>query len=123
MWKGRGKHVSVLKHKYLFCFFLGSAGSCVQRFSAMPFLVCNNLQVCRYASRSDKSYWLSTNAPIPSMPVHETGIPPYISRCVVCETLSNVIAVHSQTLEIPGCPIGWTGIWIGYSFLMVSSNV
>lgn len=41
------------------------------------------------------------------------------SRCVVCEAPSMVIAVHSQTLEIPDCPDGWESLWIGYSFIMV----
>lgn len=40
-------------------------------------------------------------------------------RCVVCEAPSNVIAVHSQSLDIPSCPSGWSGMWIGYSFVMV----
>ena len=97
----------------------GWAGSCIQRFSTMPFLFCDTNSVCNYASRNDKSYWLSTNAAIPMMPVGDTEIPPYISRCVVCDAPSNVIAIHSQTLEIPDCPIGWTGLWIGYSFVMV----
>ncbi|XP_053392808.1 collagen alpha-2(IV) chain-like isoform X2 [Mercenaria mercenaria] len=97
---------------------LGLPGSCIQRFTTMPFLFCNINNVCNYASRNDKSYWLSTNAPMPMMPVAELEIQPYISRCVVCDTPTNVIAVHSQTLEIPECPIGWTGLWIGYSFLM-----
>uniref|UniRef100_A0A915K0H9 Collagen IV NC1 domain-containing protein n=1 Tax=Romanomermis culicivorax TaxID=13658 RepID=A0A915K0H9_ROMCU len=39
-------------------------------------------------------------------------------RCVVCETTSNVIAVHSQTLLVPDCPNGWQSLWIGYSFAM-----
>ena len=30
-----------------------------------------------------------------------------------------VVAVHSQTMRIPDCPIGWSGLWIGYSFMMV----
>jgi hypothetical protein len=41
-------------------------------------------------------------------------------RCVVCEAPANVIAVHSQSLGIPDCPQGWSGLWIGYSFVMVS---
>jgi len=97
---------------------LGFAGSCVQRFSTMPFLFCDVNNVCNYASRNDKSYWLSTNAPIPMMPVSEAAIRPYISRCVVCEAPSNVIAVHSQSFTIPDCPQGWSGLWIGYSFVM-----
>ena len=86
----------------------------------MPFLFCDTNTVCYYASRNDKSYWLSTGTPIHMKPVGETDIAPYISRCVVCDAPSNVIAVHSQTLEVPECPIGWTGLWIGYSFVMVS---
>lgn len=53
------------------------------------------------------------------MPVTDNAISRYISRCVVCDAPANVIAVHSQTLQIPECPIGWSGMWIGYSFAMV----
>ena len=73
------------------------------------------------------------------MPVMENGIREYISRykkpnklsllalthfifirrCVVCETQANVMAVHSQEINIPQCPRGWKGLWIGYSFVMV----
>lgn len=86
----------------------------------MPFLFCDFNSVCNYASRNDKSYWLSTNAPIPMMPVGESVIQEYISRCVVCEAPANAIAVHSQSLNIPDCPSGWNMLWIGYSFAMVS---
>ena len=58
----------------------GQPGSCVARFNTMPFLFCDFNDVCNYASRNDKSYWLSTNAPIPMMPVTETAIIQYISR-------------------------------------------
>ena len=85
----------------------------------MPFLFCDFNSVCNYASRNDKSYWLSTNAPIPMMPVGEEAIRQYISRCSVCEAPANVIAVHSQSLDIPECPPSWTSLWIGYSFAMV----
>lgn len=98
---------------------LGFAGSCVRKFSTMPFLFCDFNNVCNYASRNDRSYWLSTSAPIPMMPVEETAIKQYISRCVVCEAPANVIAVHSQSLSLPECPNGWSGLWIGYSFVMV----
>lgn len=97
----------------------GFAGSCLRRFSTMPFLFCDFNSVCNYASRNDKSYWLSTNAPIPMMPVGESVIQEYISRCVVCEAPANAIAVHSQSLNIPDCPSGWNMLWIGYSFAMV----
>lgn len=46
----------------------------------MPFLFCDFNNVCNYASRNDKSYWLSTTAPIPMMPVNEAEIEPHISR-------------------------------------------
>lgn len=97
----------------------GLAGSCLARFSTMPFLYCNPGDVCYYASRNDKSYWLSTTAPLPMMPVAEEEIKPYISRCSVCEAPAVAIAVHSQDVSIPHCPAGWRSLWIGYSFLMV----
>ena len=62
----------------------GAAGSCVERFNTMPFLFCDFNDVCHYASRNDKSYWLSTNAPIPMMPVANFAIKEYISRSVLC---------------------------------------
>ena len=40
-------------------------------------------------------------------------------RCVVCETTANVMAVHSQDMNIPNCPRGWESLWLGYSFAMV----
>lgn len=97
----------------------GLAGSCLARFSTMPFLYCNPGDICYYASRNDKSYWLSTTAPLPMMPVSENDIKPYISRCSVCEAPAVAIAVHSQDVSIPHCPAGWRSLWIGYSFLMV----
>jgi len=100
---------------------LGFAGSCIRRFSTMPFLFCDINDVCNYASRNDKSYWLSTNGPIPMMPVSEDAIRQHISRCSVCEAPTNVIAVHSQSLVIPNCPNGWASLWIGYSFVMYTA--
>ena len=117
----------------------------------MPFLFCDFNDVCNYASRNDKSYWLSTNEAIPMMPVSNAAIRDYISRyhkndihdlrfccktylgnqscipetfcysfrCAVCETQSNVMAIHSQDMNIPNCPNGWKGLWMGYSFAMV----
>lgn len=43
-----------------------------------------------------------------------------IYRCVVCETSTRVIALHSQSMSIPDCPGGWEEMWTGYSYLMVS---
>lgn len=97
---------------------LGHAGSCLTRFSTMPFFSCDINNVCNYASMNDKSYWLSTTQPMPMMPVAAGEIEPYISRCVVCDAPTTVIAVHSQTTQIPDCPDGWKGLWIGYSFVM-----
>jgi integrin beta 8 len=57
------------------------------------------------------------------MPVLEQEIIPYISRCSVCDAPANVIAVHSQTIQIPQCPRGWNSLWIGYSFAMVSCQL
>lgn len=98
---------------------LGLAGSCIRKFSTMPFIFCDVNNVCNYASRNDRSYWLSTGAPIPMMPVEETAIQQYISRCTVCESPANVIAVHSQSSAPPDCPNNWSTLWIGYSFIMV----
>lgn len=101
---------------------LGSAGSCVRRFSTLPVMSCGQNNICNYASRNDKTFWLSTSAPIPMMPINNNEISKYISRCVVCEAPANVIAVHSQSLTIPDCPNGWESLWIGYSFVMVMST-
>uniref|UniRef100_A0A4W3K944 Collagen IV NC1 domain-containing protein n=1 Tax=Callorhinchus milii TaxID=7868 RepID=A0A4W3K944_CALMI len=102
---------------------LGTAGSCLRRFSTMPFMFCNINNVCNFASRNDYSYWLSTPQPMPmSMaPVSGESIRPFISRCSVCETPAMVIAIHSQNIQIPGCPVGWISLWIGYSFMMHTS--
>lgn len=97
---------------------LGWPGSCLQRFNTMPFIFCDFNEVCNYASRNDKSHWLSTTAPIPMMPVEGQDIIQYISRCAVCDVPGIAIAIHSQTTEIPECPERWEGLWIGYSFAM-----
>uniref|UniRef100_A0A8C2TA61 Collagen IV NC1 domain-containing protein n=1 Tax=Coturnix japonica TaxID=93934 RepID=A0A8C2TA61_COTJA len=97
---------------------LGLAGSCLPVFNTMPFAYCNINQVCYYASRNDKSYWLSSAAPLPMTPLSEEEIQPYISRCAVCEAPAQAVAVHSQDQSIPPCPMNWRSLWIGYSFLM-----
>lgn len=101
--------------------FKGLAGSCLPIFSTLPFAYCNIHQVCHYAQRNDRSYWLASAAPLPMMPVAEEEIRPYISRCAVCEAPAQAVAVHSQDQSIPPCPRAWRSLWIGYSFLMVSS--
>ncbi|CDQ97771.1 unnamed protein product [Oncorhynchus mykiss] len=85
----------------------------------MPFSYCNT-GTCDYASRNDKSYWLSTTAAVPMMPVSGHDIRAHISRCAVCETPSPAVAVHSQDYIAPTCPPGWRSLWAGYSFLMHS---
>jgi len=99
---------------------LGAAGSCLRRFSPMPFMYCNLENNCRVASRNDYSYWLTTPQEMPESKESVTGadIEPYISRCVVCEAPSIAIAVHSQDETIPDCPDNWVSLWIGYSFAM-----
>lgn len=103
-----------------FFYFSGAPGSCLAKFSTMPFLFCNLNNVCNYASRNDYSYWLSSFEPLPMMMMPITGleIKKYVSRCAVCEAPSTVIAVHSQTTDVPDCPNGWYQMWNGYSFLM-----
>lgn len=108
-----------------FCFFqsvflAGQPGSCLPVFSTMPFSYCNQA-ACSYSSRNDKSYWLSTTAPIPMMPLFGQDIVSHISRCVVCETISPVVTFHSQNHTFPSCPPGWRSLWVGYSFLLVST--
>lgn len=49
----------------------------------MPFLFCDFNEVCNYANRNDKSYWLSTNEHIPMMPLEEYKIEGYISRYLI----------------------------------------
>ncbi len=36
----------------------------------------------------------------------------------MCEARANVLAIHSQTDEYPGCPYGWDALWRGFSFAM-----
>lgn len=96
---------------------LGQAGSCLPVFSTMPFSYCNNA-ACHYSSRNDKSYWLSTTAPIPMMPLFGQQIRTHISRCAVCETVSPAVAFHSQDHAVLACPPGWRSLWTGYSFLL-----
>lgn len=47
----------------------------------------------------------------------------YVTRCAVCEAPAMVIAVHSQTIQIPSCPSSWDTLWIGYSFMMVGCDI
>ncbi|KAM4605273.1 uncharacterized protein ACJ7VT_017550 [Polymixia lowei] len=97
---------------------LGQAGSCLPVFSTMPFSHCDS-GACHYSGRDDKSYWLSTAAaaPMPAASFSGGDIGSHVGRCVVCETSSPAVAVHSQDRATPACPSGWRGLWTGYSFL------
>lgn len=103
---------------------LGAGGSCLQRFSAMPFMFCNLNNVCSYAENNDDSLWLATAEPMPmSMtPIPSREMEKYISRCAVCDSSTKLIALHSQSMDIPDCPQGWEEAWVGYSYYMQTSD-
>ena len=77
---------------------------------------------CHFSFRSEKTYWLSTAADEINEQIPMDQNENYVSRCSVCEINSAVLAVHSQSDTIPNCPPSWTSLWVGYSFLMVSSS-
>ena len=52
-------------------------------------------------------------------PIKGPDIEKYISKCSVCETPTKVMAMHSQTINVPDCPQNWEFLWAGYSFIMV----
>ena len=62
-----------------------------------------------------KTHISNFGSPVPYTYTH------YFFRCVVCETTANILAIHSQDMNIPDCPRGWESLWIGYSFAMVSN--
>eukprot|EP00058_Branchiostoma_floridae_P017740 XP_002603229.1 hypothetical protein BRAFLDRAFT_93357 [Branchiostoma floridae] len=101
---------------------LGRAGSCLPRFSTIPFMSCEPDDTCNYASRDDKTYWLSTvetSAEKPLIPVRGLEIKKFVSRCSVCQTPEVVLALHSLDADFyPDCPPGYISLWTGYSFLM-----
>jgi integrin beta 8 len=93
----------------------------MKNFNTMPFMFCNLNEQCNVASRNDYSYWLSTSESMPATMENIRGadLEKYISRCVVCETDSPLLAVHSQDEELPNCPNEWSSLnWIGWSFVM-----
>lgn len=105
---------------------LGKSGSCVRRFNTIPFMMCRGRKEngrCHYSFRSEKTYWLSTAADEIDEQIPMDENEDYISRCSVCEINAAVLAVHSQSNTIPDCPASWISLWVGYSFLMVSSCV
>lgn len=71
-------------------FFLiisGASGSCLRKFSTLPYMFCNFNEICNFAQREDYSFWLSTPEPMPmSMtPIQAKDVGNYISRyaCVI----------------------------------------
>nr|8TYS_B Chain B, Collagen IV, chain Viking [Drosophila melanogaster]8TYS_E Chain E, Collagen IV, chain Viking [Drosophila melanogaster] len=99
---------------------LGQSGSCMMRFTTMPYMLCDITNVCHFAQNNDDSLWLSTAEPMPMTmtPIQGRDLMKYISRCVVCETTTRIIALHSQSMSIPDCPGGWEEMWTGYSYFM-----
>lgn len=61
---------------------LGQPGSCLLRFSTLPYLFCDVHNVCSYAQNNDDSLWLSTPEPMPNMmtPIPADEVQKYISR-------------------------------------------
>merc|ERR1712004_325290 len=101
---------------------LGRSGSCVRHFNHLPTTSCEVGGTCRTANKQEKSYWLSTNEPLPPTSVSGRNIKKYVSTCSVCEAKSTTFAVHSQTNEVPACPNGYRSLWLGYSFLQHNSD-
>lgn len=54
----------------------------MRRFSTMPYLFCDSKNVCNVAQRTDYSYWLTTDVPMPQDVkfIPATDVAPYISR-------------------------------------------
>lgn len=86
-------------------------------------MFCTMNEVCNFASTNDYSYWLSTDEPMPMdmKPIKDDQIRYHIGRCSVCESPTQVIAVHSQNTIEPPCPPDWSSLWVGYSFFMVNN--
>jgi len=98
---------------------LGKAGSCLEKFSPMPFMFCGMNGVCTHSKRTSTSYWLATDKDVPMMPLEDDReIATYLSRCAVCQAPTPLLTVHSQSVDIPFCPPGWKQLWTGYSFVM-----
>ena len=101
---------------------LGKPGSCARRFNPLPFLMCQGRGehgLCSYSFRNEYTYWLSTMNDTfhGNVPTDQTE--DYVSRCAVCRIDAAVLAVHSQSADVPDCPDDWISLWEGYSYLMV----
>lgn len=98
---------------------LGRAGSCMKMFTPSPFHKCNLRNNCNAGGENDQTNWLSTGETVPSgTKVRGQDIKRFVSRCVVCEAPTEVMAVHSQESRVPNCPNNWESMYVGYSFVM-----
>jgi len=61
---------------------LGQSGSCMMRFTTMPYMLCDITNVCHFAQNNDDSLWLSTAEPMPMTmtPIQGRDLMKYISR-------------------------------------------
>uniref|UniRef100_A0A336M5Z3 CSON010633 protein n=1 Tax=Culicoides sonorensis TaxID=179676 RepID=A0A336M5Z3_CULSO len=101
---------------------LGSSGSCIKNFIASTSATCDIEGKCTKGQRNDRSYWLLANGSIGSEPITEETAERLVSRCIVCDVPSAVVAIHSQSNEVPKCPSGWDDLWFGYSYLKDSEQ-
>ena len=70
---------------------LASPGSCLPTFNPIPFIFCEKEEQCFYATRNDRSYWLSgSNFMDMGMNINVSNVKSYISRCAVCEAPKKV---------------------------------
>lgn len=103
---------------------LGEPGSCLTVFAPMPFLFCGLDNTCSYAVSNDFSYWLSTGAPMKKDMEALKGreLDMHISRCAICQSQTQLMAIHSFSTDPPECPYDWSAKWFGYSFVQVSGH-
>lgn len=99
-------------------FDLGSSGSCVRSFMPSVSATCDIEGQCKSGQRNDRTYWLLANGTVGSEPMTQEVARGIVSRCVVCDVPSAIVAIHSQSIEIPKCPAGWDDMWFGYSYLV-----
>ena len=102
---------------------LGRPGSCLERFSFIPFTQCKITQSCQVASHESVSYWLASreiNVDSVVEPFAGEAVRDIVGRCSVCRVMSPAIAVHSYSNSTPSCPTGWYSSYSGYSLLSVS---
>ena len=105
---------------------LGRPGSCLQRFSFIPFTQCKTTQSCQVAAHEGVSYWLASreiNNLSSVAPFSGEAVRGLIGRCSVCRVMSPAIAVHSFSNSTPSCPTGWYSAYSGYSLLAVSLSL